>query len=365
MNSLLKFPFYAKAALLFIGLYLFIYFLFIAQDILLPLIYASIAAVLVSPVVDFMVKKKINRTLSIIGVLLLTLFLIIGLIILLSTGANKFSDTLPELEIEIKGLMDHIITWISSTFNISKKNINIWILDAKMEMLHNWRTTVGNTLTSVGSILATVLLTPVYIFMILLYQPHLVKFIHKVFDEDNNNQISEILTETKTILQSYIVGLFIEIVIVAVLNSVGLMLLGIEYAVILGILGGLLNVIPYLGGLITMAIFAVIALVTKSSEYALYSIGLYGFIQFVDNNYLVPKIVGSKVKLNALTSLIAVILGAAIWGIPGMFLFIPITAILKLVLDRVESLKPWGFLLGDTGSQPIKINLKKILRKNA
>jgi predicted PurR-regulated permease PerM len=201
--------------------------------------------------------------------------------------------------------------------------------------------------------------------MLLYYQPHLIGFIHRVFGADNDNKVSEILTETKVIIQSYLVGLFAEFAIVAVLNSAGLLILGIEYAILFGVLGAFLNIIPYLGGAITMFLFAAIALVTKSPIYALYVVAMYAVIQFIDNNYIVPKIVGSKVKLNAFISLLTVIAGAALWGIPGMFLSIPLTAVVKLILDRIESLKSWGYLLGDTMPPlvELKLDFEEILKK--
>jgi predicted PurR-regulated permease PerM len=93
----------------------------------------------------------------------------------------------------------------------------------------------------------------------------------------------------------------------------------------------------------------------------LYVVILYTIIQLIDNNFIVPKIIGSKVKLNALISILAVITGAAIWGIPGMSLSIPLQAILKLIFDRVDPLKPWGFLLGDTTPPILKPIFKKIV----
>jgi predicted PurR-regulated permease PerM len=158
--------------------------------------------------------------------------------------------------------------------------------------------------------------------------------------------------ETKAIIQSYLSGLFIEFVLVAVLNAAGLLLLGINYAILLGIIGALLNVIPYIGGIVAVALIMAVALVTKSGLYAVYALAVILFIQFIDNNYIIPKIIGSKVKLNSLICLVAVLLGDALWGIPGMFLSIPLTAIVKLIFDRIESLKPWGYLLGDTMSEP-------------
>ena len=112
-----------------------------------------------------------------------------------------------------------------------------------------------------------------------------------------------------------------------------------------------------------MLLFMTIALVTKSPEYVLYVIGLYTFIQLIDNNYIVPKVVASKVKLNALVSIIAVLAGSALWGIPGMFLSIPLTAIIKLIFDRITPLKPWGLLLGDTMPPLVKLDITDISKK--
>lgn len=229
--------------------------------------------------------------------------------------------------------------------------------DTRSDFMNNSFSAIGVTLTTVSGVLSIAFLIPVYIFMILLYQTHLIEFIRQLFDGDKDDRVGEILTETKSIVQSYLVGLFTEFAIVAALNSLCLMILGIDYAILFGIIGALLNVIPYIGGIITIFLFMLIAFVTKSPIYAIYVFGLYTLIQLIDNNYIVPKIIGSKVKINALICLIAVILGGALWGVPGMFLSIPLTAIIKLIFDRIESLKPWGFLLGDTSPPLVRFTI--------
>jgi predicted PurR-regulated permease PerM len=350
-------PFYVKASLLLIGIYYFISMLSIAQDIILPLIYAGITAILISPLVSFLVKKKVNRAIAILGILVGAFVVVFILVALVSLQADRFGAALPQLADKIQALFNQAIAWFSGFTNISTKLINEWIAKTKGELINNSGAAIGTTFSTMGGLLATIFLTPVYIFMLSYYQPHLVGFVHQVFGAKNDHKINEILTETKAIIQRYLVGLFAEIAIVAVLNSVGLLILRIEYAILLGILGAFLNVIPYLGGAITMFLFAIIALVTKSPVYVLYVLAMYTFIQFLDNNYIVPKVVGSKVQLNALVSLIAVIAGAALWGIPGMFLAIPLTAVVKLILDRIEPLKPWGYLLGDTMPPLVELKL--------
>lgn len=144
--------------------------------------------------------------------------------------------------------------------------------------------------------------------------------------------------------------LFIKLIhrIPVPLNSAGLLLLGIDYAIILGITGAILNIIPYIGGIIAIALPMMIAFVTKDSvSYPILVFFVYIFIQFIDNHYIIPKIVASRVRLNALISIIVVLVGGALWGIPGMFLSIPLTAIMKVIFDDIGPLKPWGFLLGN------------------
>jgi predicted PurR-regulated permease PerM len=341
-------------------MYVFVSMLVIGQHIILPIIYATILAISISPMVDLLVKKKVNHALAIGGILMVSVFLVGTLVILITSQTSLLCDAWPQLTGKLDELYNKSVLWISNYSNISVPKINEWLDDGKTELMNNKGAAIGMTMTTISGIMSAALLTPVYIFMILFYQPHLIKFVHKIFGDGHNKRVSEVLSQTKSIIQNYLAGLFTEFIIILVLNSIGLLMLGIDYAILLGVVGALLNVIPYVGGIIGVALFIIIAGVTKPPIYVLYVIILYTIIQLIDNHYIVPKIIGSKVKLNALVSLIAVLVGEALWGIPGMFLSIPLTAIIKLILDRVESLKPLGFLLGDTSTPMLKINLKEI-----
>jgi predicted PurR-regulated permease PerM len=144
------------------------------------------------------------------------------------------------------------------------------------------------------------------------------------------------------------IGLLIEALIVAILNSTALLILGVKYAILLGLIGALLNMLPYIGGIIAIALPVLMATVTKDGYSTQLGIIIaYIIIQFIDNNFLVPKIVSSKVQINALVSILIVLLGGALWGVAGMFLSIPFIAIVKIICDRVEGMRPLGKLLGD------------------
>jgi predicted PurR-regulated permease PerM len=358
----LKLPFYAKITVFLIGLFALITMLYIAKDIFVPLVFAIIIAIVLHPVVNFFVRIKINRVVAIVITLFLTFLVIAAFCLLLFSQVSRFGESWPTLVDKFTTMLNQTITWASGYFDIKPQNIQNWLTKTKGELINTSSAAIGQTLINIGSVVIVLFLVPVYVFIILFYQPLLLEFIHRLFGKENHIKVSEIVTQIKTVIQRYLIGLVIEAVIVAILNSVALLILGIEYAILLGIIGALLNVIPYIGGIVAVALPMIVAFATKSTAwYAFYVMVSYYFIQLIDNNYIVPIIVSSKVKINALFSIIVVIAGNALWGVPGMFLSIPVLAIVKLIFDHIESLKPWGFLLGDT--MPPLIKIKRLIGK--
>ena len=192
------------------------------------------------------------------------------------------------------------------------------------------------------------MLVPLYAFLFLFYKTLFLNFLFEVFSEENSKDVRLILNQTKTAIQSYMFGLLLEALIVATLNTVALMILGVPYAILLGVLGAILNVLPFIGGIVAVLLPLIIVTITKDGfGTQLGVIIAYLVIQFIDNHFLVPYIVSSRVKINALISILIVLLGGALWGISGMFLSIPFVGVLKIIFDRVPDLKPWGKLLGD------------------
>ena len=187
-----------------------------------------------------------------------------------------------------------------------------------------------------------------YIFLFLFYKPLLLNFTAQIFASDKHKTVAEVLFNAKYLIQNYLVGLMIEMVIVATMNSIALLIIGIDYAIMLGVIGAILNLIPYIGGIVAIALPMLMAIITDTPIDALWVLVAYIIVQLIDNNFLVPKIVASKVKVNALVSIVVVLIGGELWGVAGMFLSIPVTAILKVIFDRIPSLKPLGFLIGDT-----------------
>ncbi|MES2111775.1 MAG: AI-2E family transporter [Bacteroidota bacterium] len=337
-------PFYIQSTVVLFGIILLVYIMSQLADILVPLAFAAFLAILLNPLCNWLQRHKFGRGLSIATAMFIALCAVTGLFYFLSVQIIQFGDAFPMLEKKFSAITLDLKQWIATNFNIAVSKQEAMVKNA----LSNSQAMVGKTLNGVLGTLGVVLLLPVYIFFMLLYKTLILNFLYEVFSEENSKKVGEILSETKSAIQSYIMGLLIETTIVAVLNSAALLLLGVKYGILIGCIGAILNLIPYLGGIIAIGLPILMATVTKDGYST--QIGVivaYLVIQFIDNNILVPRIVSSKVQINALMSIIVVLLGNQLWGISGMFLSIPFVAVLKIIFDRIDELKPWGKLLGD------------------
>jgi len=337
-------PFYFRVTIVLLGLILTVYILSVVGDIVVPLAFATIIAILLNPLCNWLQQRRIPKIVSILLTLLVAILFVAGVFFFLSSQIARFGESVPLLKNKLQTLLTQLQQWLQYRFGVSAHKQVQMINDT----LNSGKAMVGQTLGTLVGAIGILFLMPVYIFLLLFYKTLILNFLYEVFAEDHSEQVKDVLTETKKAVQSYMVGLLIEAVIIAVLNSTALLIIGVPYAVLLGVIGALLNMLPYIGGIIAIALPVLMATVTKdgfSSQLAI--IGSYAVIQFLDNNVIVPRVVSSKVKLNALASIITVLLGGALWGVAGMFLSIPFMAIIKIIFDRVDELKPWGRLLGD------------------
>jgi len=341
-------PVYTKFMQILVGLVALFFILFIGRPIILPLVFATLIAILLNPLVNWLTRRRVGRVLSILLSLVLGMALVAGLLFFFISQASHFSEAMPLLREKTITLLQSGVAWVSERFNVDRSQVDAWLAKSKSAGMSSGMSVLSQTLGAVSSVLVTLLLLPVYTFLILFYKPLLMDFLRQLFQRDRHEVVAEVLLETKSLVQNYLLGLLIEAAIVAALNTTGLLLIGVPYAFLLGTLGALLNMIPYIGGIIAIALPVIMALVSLSPTAALLVIGAYMLVQFIDNNIIVPRIVASRVKLNALVSIVIVLVGGALWGVPGMFLSIPLTAIVKVIFDRIDYLKPWGFLLGDT-----------------
>ncbi|MEO6949962.1 MAG: AI-2E family transporter [Ginsengibacter sp.] len=338
-----KSPFYLRATITLFGIVIFMFVLYILRGVLVPLSFAMMFAILLNPFVNWIQSKGVNGIVAIFIAILIAILIVAGVMVFVSSQVASFTDNMPVLEKKFSDMFHQLQIFLRNNYSLSFSRQSQLLSEA----VDNLKPLVGQTLGSVLGALSMIILLPIYTFLILFYKKLILNFLYEIFAEKNSDKVAKVLQETKNAIQSYMVGLLLEAIIVAVMNSVALLLLGVKYAILLGVMGALLNMLPYIGGIIAIALPLLIATMTKDGySTQLGVIGAYALIQFIDNNILVPRIVSSQVKINALVSLVIVLLGGAIWGVSGMFLSIPFIAVLKIIFDRVDGLKPWGKLLG-------------------
>lgn len=341
MPTLKTYPFYVRVTIILFGLTLFSYALINLRDILVPFSFALLIAILLNPLVGRLEIWKVPKIPAITIALFVAVVVIAGVWYFLATQTMHFTSQLPALEVKTDTLVSKLQHDLAKKIPMDKQNQ--YIAEAKAG-IKPW---IAQTLGSVAGTMATVFLLPVYTFLLLYYKTLMLNFLYEIFAEENETEVREVLSRVRGAISSYMYGLLIEGLIVATLNTIALFVLGVPYAILLGILGAILNVLPFFGGILAALLPIMVATITKEGFHTQIGVAIsYIVIQFIDNHFLIPYIVSSRVKINALISIVAVLLGAAGWGLSGMFLSIPFIGILKIVFDRIPEMQPWGRLLG-------------------
>jgi predicted PurR-regulated permease PerM len=349
MSDNMKFPLYIKLSAILISLVVLFITLFFGQDIISPVLLSLVFAIMLRPIVSFLIKKlRFPHFVAVIFAIFLFVMLFLGVFYFISMQISDMANDWGKIKNNFYYHIEHFQQIIRENFNLSKRDQNEIITNATNDTMTSSKEIVGTTLNSFADFLLKIILIPIFTFLFLLYQNHFVTFLCKLVKPESHKKLREILYQIKIAVQSYITGLLFEMIAVAVLTTIGLYFIGCEYFILLGIITGILNLIPYIGILFAGALSIAVSLTGSTDLTIVFGvIGVNLIVQFIDNNILVPLFVNSKVQINALVSIIGIMIGNVLGGITGMFLAIPIIAIIKVIFDRIDTLEPWGYLLGD------------------
>jgi predicted PurR-regulated permease PerM len=271
---------------------------------------------------------------------------------LLGTQITDLTQDWPAFQQQVFTVFDNLQSWIEKTFNIKTKDQITYLNEGALKAFSTGTSIIGFTLLSVSSVILFFVLVSLYTFFILLHRRLLLRFIVAVFSEKYSLTVYEVASEVEYIVKRYVFGIFIQMSIVTILATVGFSIIGIKYSFLLGLITGIFNVIPYIGILTSLLLACIVTFATGSVTHVLFVILVLGIIHLIDGNFIMPKIVGSKVNINTLVALLALVIGEMIWGITGMLLSIPVVAVMKVIFDRIDGLRPWGMLLGEDDSEP-------------
>lgn len=346
-------PPYLKALSVMLFIIVLIFFLIIGKGLLIPLFMGGFFAVLFTPMTNWMESKKAPRILSTILALLLMIALVGGLIAFVIGNVTSFIRDFENVSGRVQQVAQQIDAWTLQTLgideNLDEKTSSEYIMSLVGE---NSKSISEFLLKTVGS-LTGVILIPLFMFFFLLYRDHLTQVIISIYLDKDSALVRLRITSLRKVILNYIVGVGKVMVILAILNISAYTALGIKHAIFFGVIGAILNIIPYVGPFFGVLLPIVYSFLTKDSLfYPIAILVIYQVIQIVEGNYLTPKIVGGNVNLNAFVTLLGLLIGGTIWGVAGMILAIPVMAILREIFDLNDSTKPFALLLGEEKTEP-------------
>jgi predicted PurR-regulated permease PerM len=350
MTNPSTYPFSFRLAAALISIALILGLLSVATDVFIPLTLAFLFAILLRPMVAFLqVRLRFHLVLAVSVAVIFGLGLTSALVYYISMQVGSIASDWMNIKVNLLENYRHLQQWVEWKFGISFLEQNQFLKTATKDSIAEGKSLLGSTLNSFTGTLLNAVLVPFYTFLLLLHRNLLIVFLLKLFSNQPQERIHRILSKVKKAVQSFLVGTLMEMGIVSVMTSAGLMIIGMHYAILLGILTGILNLIPYIGILVATLLTLAATLTGKADLSIVFGVVIVnGIIHLFDANVLVPLVVSSKVKMNAFISVLLIILGSHLAGVAGMFLAIPIAGILKIVFDEVEGLEPWGFLMGDS-----------------
>lgn len=313
----------------------------LARDIVIPLAFAALLSVVMLPVIKRLEQKRVPTALA-ITLVFTTTVAVIGLLgWLMVDQVMRLMNDLPNLQDRVDDFLQNMSQTLSNNLYISRTNQN--------EMIANIVSTIsnyfGDFLVTTSSTISILVQIPIYVFLFLLYRRQIEAFFLSMVTGSGKLAWR---SDIEKVVQGYISGLALVTGIIIVLNTLGLWMLGIDHAIFFGVLSGVLTVIPYVGIIIGSIFPIIMALITKDSIwYAFGVIGVFGVVQFLEGNFITPRITGSRVSINALAAIVALLVGGKILGVAGMILAVPLVGIAKIFLSRSERFNHFAILLED------------------
>lgn len=355
-------PITVKRSIELLGLFLIGALIVMGRNIVMPLLMAFFLSIVLLPVYRFFKRKKFPEALAIFFSLFLLIALVALLVWFFSAQISILIKDFPQIQENVNIHLNSLSKWINRLTHFSTQEQVKFINDQSKKLINSAGNMLSGAATSITSVLLFLGLVPIYIYLMLFYKNLLLRFVFMWFPKPNHTKIEDVLKESESIIKSYLIGLLIQITYITVLLGGILLLIGIKHAILIGVIFAILNLIPYLGALIGNVIGVLLTVSSSQEGWQIIAVlCVIAFVQFLDNNILMPRIVGSKVKINALCAIVGVFIGGSLAGISGMFLSLPIIAVLKIIFDRSPIFYHWGVLLGDDNptQSPMRLSLRK------
>lgn len=345
-----------RVASILVTVTLIVVALYYLKVVMVPLLFAIIFAVMIFPFCLKFEKWGFSKGLAAFTTVFCSTIVLSFLLYIIFNELTGFLTQVPQLTVKVNGLINNIKDFAAEKFSIKKAIV----YDKMQEQFMQLKTLSGNmlagSLSTISSLLINIFLIPLYIFFLIYYRHFFIEFFYKIFPDSDKEFIDDTIKKIEGVIKGYLFGQMIDIIVIGTANSLCLYFLGVGYSVLLGFFISFLCIVPYLGMIAGSLIAMITALLTTHTAWQpLTAFGVLWIIHILDSNIVTPLLVGSRVNINPLIAIFVLFLFGELWGLPGLFLGIPLAAILKVIFDEVGSLKAFGFLLGT----PEKYHLKK------
>ena len=323
--------------------------LILAKPILVPLSFALLISFILYPLAKKMEIWGINRMFAAFFSMLIMALIIGGGIFFFLTQITNLPNELSDFQDKIMGLLKDIILYINSHVNLETDLKQDYIIEQLTEWFKNVAFPVAeNTFYTTTNFLAGLLATIVYTFLFLIYRTGLTQAFIKFSPIDKRGVAFNMFKKVQKVGQKYLSGMIVLIIILGLANSIGLWIIGVDSPFLFGFLAAAMSIIPYVGTTLGASIPVLYAFMSHDSLWVPFAVAvLFWVIQLIESNFLSPKVVGSSLQINALAAILSLLIGASVWGIAGMILFLPFVAMLKVICEEYEQLKPVALLIGD------------------
>ncbi|TAH41357.1 MAG: AI-2E family transporter [Bacteroidetes bacterium] len=323
--------------------------LYFGKPLFIPLSFSFLISIALYPICTWLEKKGIPKGLS-IGMAISSLFILLtGIVFLLFLQLKSFLDEWDTIKNKSAESLIVLNNYLETVFNFSKTQQESWINQIKNEFGKNIFPFVGDTIYSLGISLVFAVLIPIFSALILYHRKLFVKVLYSLFKTEHTKMIHEILHETVHSFYSFIKGMLLVYLIVAVLNSIGLAIVGVPHPILFGFIASVLTFIPYVGIIIASLLPIAISWITYNSIwYPLGVILVFTIVQYLEANVIFPFTVSQRLNLNTFVTIVAILAGGILWGASGMILFIPFLGILKLIADKSKSMNTIALFLGNS-----------------
>ncbi|WP_205510995.1 AI-2E family transporter [Longitalea arenae] len=338
-----------------------------AKPFLMPLTFAGLLAMLLLPLVKWLQKKKVPHVLAILLAMFTLVAFFAGIILFTSLQMASIGQDSAKLEQQVTKKYNSVRQYIEQVFNISQEKQKQLIEKQQSSGSGKTGSFVTGFLTGLFGFLTNAVLTLVYIFLFLFFRRKLKGFIVKMVPPARAEDALKTVNEAQKVSQQYLTGLFLMIVCLWIMYTIGFTIAGVKNALFFAIICGLLEIVPFVGNLIGTALTLSMSLVQGGGSNVLIGILVtYVLVQFIQSYLLEPLIVGAEVQINPLFTIIGLVAGEVLWGIPGMVLAIPMLGITKIICEHVPPLKPYAYLIGNEKKEDTGVKKKvKTFFKNA